>query len=122
MRKYLPHILIISFVFILAPTVHVASCAGELEDAKELVRNNPDNAGAHFNLGVAYGANGMNKKAIKSYKQALRINPDLTKVHYNLGLAYLFSNDRGSALEQYKILKNLDTEEANKLFNEIYSE
>ena len=34
MRKYLLHVLIISFVFLLAPTVHVASYAGELEDAK----------------------------------------------------------------------------------------
>jgi hypothetical protein len=35
MRKYLLHVLIISFVFLLAPTVHVASYAGEVEDAKE---------------------------------------------------------------------------------------
>jgi hypothetical protein len=31
MRKYLPHILIISFVFLLTPTVLVASYAGEIE-------------------------------------------------------------------------------------------
>ena len=31
MRKYLLRILIISFVFLLAPTVHVASYAGEIE-------------------------------------------------------------------------------------------
>jgi len=35
MRKYLLHVLIISFVFLLAPTVQVASYAGKLEDAKE---------------------------------------------------------------------------------------
>ena len=35
MKKYLPHILIISFVFLLAPTAHVATYAGEIEDAKE---------------------------------------------------------------------------------------
>ena len=29
MRKYLLHVLIISFVFLLAPTAHVASYAGE---------------------------------------------------------------------------------------------
>ncbi len=29
MRKYLPHILIISFVFILVPTAQVASYAGD---------------------------------------------------------------------------------------------
>jgi hypothetical protein len=34
-----------------------------------------------------------------------------------LGAAYVFLNDSGSALEQYKILKSLDTELANELFN-----
>ncbi len=38
MRKYLLHILIISFVFLLAPTAQIASYAGELEDAKKAVR------------------------------------------------------------------------------------
>jgi hypothetical protein len=28
--------------------------------------------------------------------------------------------DKGSALEEYKILKTLDTEQANELFNLIY--
>jgi hypothetical protein len=32
---------------------------------------------------------------------------------------YVFLNDRGSAFEQYKILKNLDSELANKLYNII---
>ncbi len=54
MRKYLLHVLIISFVFLLAPTAHVASYAGSLEDAKEEVRNNPDDASTHYNLGGAY--------------------------------------------------------------------
>ena len=156
MRKYLLHILIISFVFILAPTAHVASHAGELEDAKEKVRIDPDdawahndlgcvyddlgkyqeaiksfkqairldpdNAAAHFNLGYAYGMLGKYEEEIEAYKQAIRIYPDFASAHLNLGVAYLFLNDRGSALEQYKILKKLDTEKANKLFNEIYSE
>ena len=120
MRKYLLHVLIISFVFLLAPTAHVATYAGELEDAKEEVRNNPDDAIAHRNLGFAYDELGRYQEAIKSYKQAIRIDPDYAKAHYNLGLAYCGSEDRGSALEQYKILKSLDTELANKLFNAIY--
>ena len=62
----------------------------------------------------------MNKEATEAYKQAIRINPDDALAHYNLGLAYLFLNNRGSALEQYKILKNLDSELANQLFNKIY--
>jgi len=54
MRKYLLHVLIISFVFLLAPTAQVASHAGELEDAKEEVRKYPDEAWAHGLLGVAH--------------------------------------------------------------------
>ncbi len=49
MRKYLLHVLIISFVFLLAPSAQVVSHAGgpaldvqAIEDAKEEVRNNPD--------------------------------------------------------------------------------
>ncbi len=59
------------------------------------------------------------EEAIESYKQAIRIDPDYADAHSNLGLAYHYSNDRNSALEQYKILKELDTELANELFDEI---
>ncbi len=64
MRKYLLHVLIISFVFILAPTAHVAAFDAEkmIENAKEEVRNNPDDARAHARLGVAYGKAGMYKE------------------------------------------------------------
>jgi|TARA_B100000315_G_scaffold90288_1_gene82986 hypothetical protein len=45
MKKHLlPHILIVSFVFLLAPTAHVVSYAGEIEFYKEEVRKNPDDA------------------------------------------------------------------------------
>lgn len=37
-----------------------------------------------------------------------------------LGMAYLELGDKGSALEEYKILKDLDKDLANKLFNHIY--
>ena len=93
-----------------------------IESFKQAIRIDPYNADAHFNLGVAYVKSGMNEEAIESYKQAIRIDPDYALAHYNLGLAYILLKDRGSAMEQYKILKKLDTEKANDLFNEIYSE
>jgi len=99
MRKYLLHVLIISFVFLLAPAIQVASYADEkrLEDAKEEVRKNPDHVEAHNNLGVAYGELGRYQEAIESYKQAIRIDPDHAEAHNNLGNAYLQLNDRDSA-------------------------
>ena len=73
MRKYLLHVLIISFVFLLAPAIQVASYADEkrLEDAKEEVRKNPDDEQAHFNLGNAY---------LNAYKDTLAsLRSDYTK-------------------------------------------
>jgi len=97
---------------------------GMIEDAIEsyelAIRNNPDSADAYYHLGDSYVDSGMYKKAIKSYKQAIRIKPDFAEVHYCLGFVYMIFSDRGSALEEYKILKNLDTYQAEKLFNLIY--
>jgi tetratricopeptide (TPR) repeat protein len=87
---------------------------------KQAIRIKPDMALAHYNLAVVYEKSGMHKEAIEASKQAIRIKPGMALAHYNLGLAYLSVNDRGSALEQYKILKDLDTESANKLFSLIY--
>ena len=39
---------------------------------------------------------------------------------FNLGVAYSINGDKGSALEEYKILKTVNAEVANKLFNLIY--
>ena len=90
------------------------------EAYKQALRINPDDAQTHYNLGVAYGALGKYKEAAEAFQQAIRIDPDYAGAHYNLGYAYVLSNDRDSALEQYKILKNFDSELANRLFNEIY--
>ena len=94
MRKYLLHILIILFVFLLAPAAQVATYAGELEDAKEKVRKYPDDALAHFFLGLAYGESGKYEEAIESHKQAIRIDPDYAGAHNNLGIAYISSRLR----------------------------
>ena len=120
MRKYIPHILIISFIFLLAPTVHVATYAGEVEDAKEEVRKSPDDALVHNGLGLAYYKSGKYKEAIESFKQAIRIDHDYAGARFSLGFTYVNINDRDSALEQYEILKSLDTERAKELFDYIY--
>ena len=83
MRKYLPHILIISFVFLLAPTVHVATCAGEIEDAKEEVRTNPDDAGAHLNLGIAYLSLNDRGSALEQYKILKSLDSKLANKLFN---------------------------------------
>ena len=115
MRKYLLHVLIISFVFLLAPAAHVASYAGEtyeeyskriekerakeraIDNAKEEVRKYPDEAWAHGLLGVAHYETGKHEEAIESYKQAIRIDPDYAKAHNNLGVAHTRKEDKGES-------------------------
>jgi len=91
-----------------------------IEVYKQAIRIKPDYAEAHCNLGIAYGELGRWQDAIEAFKQAIRIKPDYADAHNNLGMAYLVTGDKGSALEEYKILKTLDAERANKLFNKIY--
>jgi S1-C subfamily serine protease len=87
---------------------------------KQTVRMKPDDPKAILNLGYSYGELNRYKEAIKVYKEAIRIKSDFIEAHYNLGEAYLKSKKKKKAIEQYEILKNLDSELANKLFNLIY--
>ena len=100
--------------------VNLGRFSDAIEAYKQAIRIKPDFAEAHINLGVAYGELGRFSDAIEAFKQAIRIKPDYAMAYFNLGLTYLILGDKDSALEEYKILKDLDTESANKLFNLIY--
>ena len=95
----LPFLLTALFLIAIPPVV---SWAGELEDAKEQVRQNPNNALAHANLGYAYGESGQYQEAIASYKKALRIKPDLAEAHFNLGINYGESGQWQEAIASFK--------------------
>ena len=91
-----------------------------IEALKQAIRIKPDYAKAYFGLGLAYGKLGSYTEAIEAYKQAIRIKPDFAEPHLALGLTYLIVGDKGSALDEYKILKGLNSNLANELFNLIY--
>jgi tetratricopeptide (TPR) repeat protein len=63
---------------------------------------------------------GLYKDAIEACKQAIYIDPDYVYSHFVLGLSYFLIGDKSSALNEYKILKNLDINKANELFDLIY--
>ena len=87
---------------------------------KQAIWIDSDYEKAHNNLGIAYANLGMYQKSIDAFKQAIRIKPDDVSVHYALGIIYTLKNDTDFALDEYEILKELDKEKANKLFNMIY--
>jgi len=91
-----------------------------VEAFKQAIRINPDLAMAHCNLGVDYYELGRYSEAVEAFKQAIRINPDYADAHLGLGVTYFIVGNNDSALEEYRILKELDRDLANKLFNMIY--
>jgi len=91
-----------------------------IEACKRTIRIDPDNVDAYFLLGGAYGVLGCNKDAIEVFMQAIRIDPDNIVAHFLLGFAYVKTGDINSALNEYKILKELDIDKANELFDIIY--
>jgi|GEM_PF-7063152 len=95
-----------------------------IDSLKQVIEIDPEDDVAYLNLGNAYYKLERYPEAIESFKQGIRIDPEVTGAalaHYSLGVLYLYiNNDRGSALEQYKILKDLNKDLANKLFNAIY--
>ena len=97
---------------------------GRYQDAlkanQEVLRIDPEFAPAHNNIGRLYNMLGNEDLEIEAYKKAIRIAPDYASAHYNLGMALLQTGDKAAALDEYKILKALDKQSANQLFNQIY--
>ena len=87
---------------------------------KEVLRITPDFAPAYNNMGLVYGKLGQPNEEVKAYKEAIRVEPDYVSAHFNLGTALLQKGDKTGALDEYKILKPLDKEAADNLFNKIY--
>jgi len=59
--------IVLALLFVVSSPV---SWAGELEDAQEAVRKNPDDAKAHYNLGNAYQKSGQNQEAAQTNSDA----------------------------------------------------
>jgi tetratricopeptide (TPR) repeat protein len=108
MKKYLLYILIISFVFLLTHTAQVATYAGEIENAREEVRNNPDDAGAHATLGLAYFNAGRYGESANSFVQALKINPNYAGAWCGLGRSAGMCGDNKTAMTAYQSAISVD--------------
>jgi tetratricopeptide (TPR) repeat protein len=110
------------------PEVHynlgvVLQGQGKIQEAiihfAEAVRIRPDHAIAHNNLGVALVVQGKVQDAIAHFSKAVQAKPDYAEAHINLGFGYLTIGDKVSALEEYKILKKLNPNLADQLYQKI---
>ncbi len=93
-----------------------------LEAHQQVVRLEPDYAPAHFNMGVIYGKLGTLEKEMNAYREAIRVDPAYVPAHFKLGEKYLDIGDKSASLAQYKILRDLNPDMANQLFDLIYQQ
>src|SRR5262249_26895904 len=55
------------------------------EIVRETIRLQPDDAWAHYHLGLALHDQGKLSEAIAAYREAIRLQPDYAAAHTNLG-------------------------------------
>ena len=106
---------ILPFLFILICSIPAFSCADTDKPSSAQMKE-----AEQFNtLGESYFNQRKYQEAVDAYKQVIRIKPNDDNAHYDLGMTYLLLDNSDSALDQYNILKDLNKDLANKLFNDI---
>jgi tetratricopeptide (TPR) repeat protein len=90
----------------------------------ECLSINPDDAKAHYNLGLLLQELGRNEEAEREYREAIRSNPDLAEAHSNLGVLLKELERKEEAETEYKeaIRSDPDYAEAHGNLGILYSE
>jgi tetratricopeptide (TPR) repeat protein len=79
----------------------------------------PADAKVYNYLGESYIELNRLNEAVEILTQAVGIDPDMGRARYNLGRAYIKLGDRDSALAQYNILRTVESDWADRLYNVI---
>jgi Flp pilus assembly protein TadD len=69
---------------------------------EQMLRINPNDARAHYNLGIVMERAGDTEGAIIHYEQAIRIKPDFAVAHYNLAIALQRAGKVVDAIDHYE--------------------
>ena len=102
----------------LRPTNRIAylmASQGRFDEAEPyfqtVLRADPRNAVAHFNLGYTLEKRGQFDKAVLEFREATRLNPKLDRAWYGLGLAHAElrqHHEAAKALEQAATLQQMN--------------
>jgi len=84
---------------------------------QDTVEKRPDNARAHYGLGLGLVQMGKVQEAIGQYEQALRLKPDYIEAHNNLGAALMGQGRLQEAIEHYEQSLQIDPDYAEAQYN-----
>jgi len=90
-----------------------------IKNLKEAIKLSPDDANAYYALGYVYYQKKKNKQAVEAFENAARLKPKNPFTHSKLGYAYLAWGKEERAREQYQVLKSLNSELADELYDAI---
>ena len=85
----------------------------------EALRINPRDAQGHYQMAAILDRQGKTQEAIAHLSEAVEILPNYGEGHLALGMLYLRMGRKDLALEKYKILKPIDMNLANRLYENI---
>lgn len=88
---------------------------------KMRIKNSPNNAMAHFYLGLAFERLSRGNEAIEAYKGAIRIEPDDSDFYYNLGVSYIRLGNQNEAIKAFKQNVRMKPDDVQALLNLGYS-
>lgn len=95
---------------------------GKVDDAiaafQKALETNADNAGLHYNLGVAFEKKDNPEEAQKQYREAARLKPDMGDAYLALGNSLLTSKKFDEAAESLKKAAELMPESYPAFYNE----
>ena len=69
---------------------------------RQITKQNPKNADAFFNLGIAFYNNENYEDALAAYKEAIRLQPDNAMALEYLGDTYYLLKNQNEALAAYQ--------------------
>ena len=76
----------------------------------KIVEDKPDDASAHFHLGLALHLQGKTDEAIAAYREAIRLKPDFDGAYANLGFALRRQGRFAESLAAFKSGHELESE------------
>ena len=88
-----------------------------LQQAKIVLAQDPENAEAHKNAGLALQVLQKFDASEQEYAEALRIKPDYAVVRYDLGILFYHQGKWDQAIEQYRKSLALDPNEPDWHYN-----
>jgi Tfp pilus assembly protein PilF len=91
--------------------------AGAEPDFLEVIRRDPENKFAYYDLGLIYQTQNKDADAESQYRLALGIDPKFAPALYNLAILRTVAQDAGGAIDLYRRAIAVNAKDANSHFN-----